>query len=119
MKNQDLWRRLGFAWSGLRFAIANERSFRTQLLLGACAIAVLTWLRVPPTWWALFALSASLVLSLELVNTALEQIVDRLHPEQHASIRFAKDCAAAAVLCASCAALLTGLLAIYVTVRGR
>ena len=53
---------------------------------------------VPALWWALSLLSAGLVLSLELLNTALERALDRLHQEQHESIRVAKDCAAAAVL---------------------
>jgi diacylglycerol kinase (ATP) len=117
LKNEAFLRRLGFAWSGIRFAAAHERSFRTQLILGLGALAVFGWLRVAPLWWALFALSAALVIALELINTALEQIVDRLHPELHPSIRAAKDCAAGAVLCASLGALVIGLLAVFETLR--
>jgi diacylglycerol kinase (ATP) len=45
------------------------------------------------------------VLAAELFNTALEQLADRLHPEQHPQIRIAKDCAAAAVLVVSIGAI--------------
>jgi diacylglycerol kinase len=48
------------------------------------------------------------------MNTALEHLTDRLHPEQHPAIRAAKDCAAAAVLLASISALLIGLLTLAV-----
>ena len=48
--------------------------------------------------WALFLLSIGGVLTAELMNTALECIVDRLHPETHPVIARAKDCAAGAVL---------------------
>ena len=50
----------------------------------------------------------------ELLNTALEHLADRLHPEQHPTIQAAKDCAAAAVLVASLAAVLIGLLTLAV-----
>ena len=59
-------------------------------------------------------MSAALVLGLELVNTALEHLADHLHPETHAEIRIAKDCAAAAVLVASAAAAVVGLLTVAV-----
>jgi undecaprenol kinase len=48
------------------------------------------------------------VLALELVNAALEYVIDRLHPEIHPEIRFAKDAAAGAVLIASMGSALVG-----------
>lgn len=43
-------------------------------------------------------ISAGAVLSFELVNTAMEHMLDLLHPQKHESARIAKDCAAGAVL---------------------
>ena len=63
---------------------------------------------------ALCIVSGGAVLAAELLNTALEHLADRLHPEQHPVIRTAKDCAAAAVLLASISALLIGLLTLAV-----
>lgn len=114
MKNQRFLSRLGFALSGIRGAMASEASFRTQLTLGALACLVLVLLRPPPVWVALFVLSAGAVLALELVNTALERLADRLHPERHIAIQTAKDCAAGAVLVASIAAVTIGALVIAV-----
>ncbi len=50
-----------------------------------------------------------LLIGFELVNTAIEQLADRLHPEKHPSIAIVKDCAAAAVLISSIAALLVAI----------
>ena len=114
VKNQSFPRRLSFALAGLRFALASERSFRSQLGLGIVGLAALIWLRPQAVWWALCALAAGGVLAAELFNTALEQALDRLHPDQHAGIRVAKDCAAAAVLASSLVALLIGALTLLV-----
>ena len=115
MKNQPFFRRLGYAVHGLGAAFKAEASLRTQVLLGAAAAAVLVLLRPPMVWVALCVMSAALVLGMELLNTALEHLADHLHPEAHAQIRIAKDCAAAAVLIASAAATVVGLLTVGVS----
>jgi diacylglycerol kinase (ATP) len=108
MKNQSFLTRLKFAVCGIAGAFRREASFRTQALLGLAAAAALFFLKPPLIWTALCVLSAGVVLACELVNTSLEHLADRLHPEQHDSIRMAKDCAAGAVLIASGAALVIG-----------
>jgi undecaprenol kinase len=105
MKGQSLFRRAGFALSGLRSAIQRESSFRTHLLATAVVLTALLVLRPSAVWWAIGLLSIGLVLVAELLNSALETLADRLHPEQHPEIRVAKDMAAAAVLVASITAL--------------
>ena len=112
LKNQSFIRRLAFAWNGIRFAYARERSVRTQCLCALAMLLLLCVLRPATIWWALCALATGLVLGLEMLNTALEQALDRLHPEQHESVRMAKDCAAGAVLIASCVAGVIGLLTV-------
>jgi diacylglycerol kinase (ATP) len=114
MKNQFFVRRLAFALLGIRATIRGEASFRTQLLLGLAAAIVLALVRPPLIWLAMCFLSACFVLALELLNTALEHLADRLHPERHMAIQMAKDCAAGAVLLASIAALVIGGLAVAV-----
>lgn len=106
---------MGFAGAGLRFAAARERSFRTQLALGTLLLVVLAVLRPPAVWWALCLLAAGMVLTAEMLNTALEQALDRLHPERHEGIRIAKDCAAGAVLLASLTAVAIGALTVLVS----
>jgi undecaprenol kinase len=105
MKNQPFPRRLRFALSGLLSALASERSLRIQAVAGVGVLALLLWLRPAPVWWALVALTTGGVIATELINTAVEHLADHLHPEQHPRIKTVKDCAAAAVLVMSLAAL--------------
>ncbi len=105
MKNRGLRERMGFALAGIRAGWARERSYRTQLLFAASALAALLVLRPAPLWWALVALTCAMVTALELLNSAMEAVIDRLHPEIHPEIGVAKDMLAGAVLTMSIAAL--------------
>jgi len=104
-KGRNHYQRLMFALAGLRHACRSERSLRLQLLALAGVVAALAWLRPPAIWWALAGLACALVLAAELANTAIEALVDHLHPDVHPAIRVVKDCAAAAVLVAALGAL--------------
>lgn len=105
MKNQPFATRLGFALAGLASALKSERSLKVQVVAAVAVLAALVWSGAAPLWWAAAALAIGGVLAAELLNTAIEQLADRLHPEQHPAIKRVKDLAAAAVLLASLAAL--------------
>ena len=115
MKNQRLSTRVAFAWAGLRVAWHGERSFRAQGIMALVASGVMGVLQPALIWWALVGIMIVLVLAAELINTALEQLVDHLHPEQHPRIKIVKDCAAAAVLLLSLGAAWVGVLMVFST----
>lgn len=108
MKGQTFRRRLGFAMRGLALAVRRERSLRTQLLAAGTVLALLLATRPAAVWWALLLLACALVLVAELLNSALEALVDHLHPERHPAVGAAKDIAAGAVLLASVGAVVVG-----------
>ena len=118
MKNRRFTARLGFAIAGLGLVLRREKSFRAQAAVGAAAALALLALRPGPLWTALVILSAALVLALELVNSALEYLLDRLHPAFSREIGAAKDAAAAAVLVASLAAVTVGALMLAAAAGG-
>ena len=97
-KNQPFYKRLGFAVHGIRAAWRNEASFCTQSIATFLVLLVLLWRQPAPLWWAVLLVNCGMVLGAELFNSALEAALDLLHPEEHASIKLAKDCAAGAVL---------------------
>lgn len=105
MKNQSFLARLRFARAGLAHAVASERSLKIQVTALVAVLIALAVLRPEPVWWALVLFASGAVIAAELFNTALEVLVDHLHPEMHASIRIVKDCAAGAVLTTSIAAV--------------
>lgn len=114
MKNQSFWTRFKFSLNGIRIAAVEESSFQTELLIALAAIVLFAVLRPPLIWIALCVVSAATSLALELVNTSLERLADRLHPESHSSIQIAKDCAAGAVCVASFASAIIGTLTVLV-----
>ena len=109
MKNRNFAQRLRFALSGLGAGWTRERSFRTHCVFALMAVAALLVLRPAPVWWALVIVVVALVMALELVNSAMEAVIDLLHPELHPEIKAAKDMVAGAVLLISAAALVVAL----------
>lgn len=117
-KNQPFRLRLQYAVAGVVAGLRSEHSLRYQVVALAGAVVVLSVFRPEPIWWAAVALSGGAVISAELFNTALEHLADHLHPESHPQIQVVKDCAAAAVLMASCGALGVAIaLAIHLATR--
>jgi diacylglycerol kinase (ATP) len=109
LKNQPFVERLGFALAGWRTGWRRERSFRTQAVIGAVAVVALVVLHPAAIWWAIVAVLIALILALELLNGAIESVIDLLHPGLHDEIKAAKDMVAGAVLAISTAALVVGL----------
>lgn len=110
MKGHSLWQRFIYAFSGIAHAIRSERSFRTQLFASLCVAGTVLWLRPPLIWAAMLAVMVVLVLALELINTAMEELLDGLHPARAEFVRRAKDCAAGAVLLLSFGSVLVFVL---------
>jgi undecaprenol kinase len=107
-KNRPLLLRLGFALRGLAHGLSCGASLKVQAAAALAALLGLIALRPAPLWWALVLSACAAVLSAELLNTAIEQLADALHPHDSAAIRIVKDCAAAAVLIAVLGALAVG-----------
>jgi len=107
-KNQPFHRRLRFALAGLTHALRAEQSVKSQIAVFVLVIVAMLWLRPGALWWALVLLASAVVLTTELLNTAIEHLADHLHPDVHPRIRVVKDCAAAAVLIAVLGAIGVG-----------
>lgn len=89
---------------GLGRAARAERNLRIQLGAGVVALGLAAGLRLDAVEWACVILAVGLVITTELVNTAVEAIIDLLSPGPHPVAGLAKDVAAAAALTASLAA---------------
>ncbi|MBS0366009.1 MAG: diacylglycerol kinase [Proteobacteria bacterium] len=108
-RNQPLHTRFAFALQGLGYALRTQRSLQTEVVALLGVVAVLLATRPEPLWWALLLLSSSAVLAAELLNTAVEQLADELHPGRSPGIGIVKDCAAAAVLLTVLGAIAVGI----------
>jgi diacylglycerol kinase (ATP) len=95
-----------YAWAGVQYAFQTQRNFRIHTAIAVTAIALGSLLRLSPVELAVIILTIAVVMGLELINTALEAVVDlTVGKEYHDLARIAKDCAAGAVLVGATAAL--------------
>lgn len=110
-KNRELMSSLDFAVSGLITAFKEERNMRKHAVSAILVILAGLVFQVSVTEWLFLLLSISLVVAFEIVNSAIENVVD-LASNYHFSMlaKNAKDMAAGAVLFVSGFALLTGLI---------
>ena len=92
---------------------------RIHALVAALVVLAGALLRLTPGEWALAALAIALVVAVELLNTALEAVVDLVSPGEHPLAKRAKDVAAAAVLVASFGAAAAGALILWERLAGR
>jgi diacylglycerol kinase (ATP) len=88
----------GYSLAGLSAAYRQEAAFRQELLLAAVLIPLACWLRVAPLERMLMIATLLLVLVVELLNSAIEAVVDRVGSEHHELSGRAKDMGSAAVL---------------------
>ncbi|MGF1495457.1 MAG: diacylglycerol kinase family protein [Elainellaceae cyanobacterium] len=88
-----------FAGAGLVYAFRTQRNFRIHVVIGTVAIASSLLLHLARVEIAIIGLTIGAVLGMELINTALESVVDlTVQQTYHELAKIAKDCAAAAVL---------------------
>ncbi len=104
----------GYSWKGFRAAFKHEAAFRQELFLLLIMTPVALWLGDDGIEYALLIGSLLLVLMVELLNSAVEAVVDRIGPEQHTLAGRAKDIGSAAVFVAFVNATLIWLFVLFV-----
>lgn len=110
-KNRDVISSLEFALTGIFTAFKEEKNMRSHVLSALAAIIAGLIFRISATEWLFLLLSIFLVIAFEIMNSAVENVVD-LASDYHFSMRAknAKDMAAGAVLVVSGFAVITGLI---------
>lgn len=108
-KNRNtLIKSFGYAFQGILTGIRNERNMKIH-----CAAIILvtmagTLFQITAVQWCICLLLFALVAALELVNTAVEAVVDLVTEEKKLLAKVAKDTAAGAVLIAAAASVIIG-----------
>jgi len=97
----------GYSWKGLKAAWQNEAAFRQEGVATLLAIIIACWLDVDPITRILLIGSMLLVMIVEIINSAIEALVDRVGTEYHELSGRAKDMGSAAVLIAIILAIIT------------
>ncbi|KXT65434.1 MULTISPECIES: diacylglycerol kinase family protein [Streptococcus] len=110
-KNRDVISSLEFALTGIFTAFKEEKNMKSHVLSAVAAIIAGLIFRISAAEWLFLLLSIFLVIAFEIMNSAVENVVD-LASDYHFSMRAknAKDMAAGAVLVVSGFAVVTGLI---------
>ncbi len=120
-KNKAKWHigNLGYAVNGVWAAWREERGFRNHVFGALAMVTTLVILQPDAVWWAAAIFSSALLLALELVNTAIERLIDHIDRRFHPAIRSIKDMSAAAVIVASIGVLVLGIVTVMDTLVWR
>ena len=110
MHKDPFYKSLGYAISGIIQCIQKERNIKIHLVFMFLVIICGFLFQLSITEWLVCILLFGLVISLELVNTAIEAVVDLCTQEYHPLAKIAKDTAAGAVLISAIATVVIGLI---------
>lgn len=98
-----------YAWNGVSYAFQTQRNFRLQVIIGLLALSLALYLHLSAIELVILFLTIGAVLTMELINTALESVVDlTVKQTYHELARIAKDCAAGAVVISAIVSILVG-----------
>jgi undecaprenol kinase/diacylglycerol kinase (ATP) len=107
-KKENIFGSFGYAISGVSKAFKSEPNFRIHTIAGALALIAAYLFKLTITEWVILIFTISIVLILELVNTAIETIVDMVSPHYSTKAKIIKDVSAAAVLVSAILAVIVG-----------
>jgi len=109
MKNHNLAESFKYALAGILSTIKKERNFKIHLCAAICALGLSVYFKISVLEFVCVLISITLVLSAELINTAIEAVVDMLAGEHLLPLaKAAKDAAAGAVFVTAVNAVAVG-----------
>jgi diacylglycerol kinase (ATP) len=115
--NENIFRHIRnaviYSGAGLKAAWDNEMAFRTEIMVIALMMPIGIWIGETAVQWALLAASSMLVLITELLNSAVEKVVDRIGTERHLLSKQAKDLSSAAAAMSMLTAVIVWALIAY------
>lgn len=101
------------AISGIWSALRSERNMKIHVVAMIVVLLLGWYLDIERSDWLILCILFGLVISAELMNTAVEKLCDLVQPEKDERVKFIKDVAAGSVFVASLIALITGVILFY------
>lgn len=99
-----------YAFAGIVAAVRSELNMKVHCVVAVCVVLAGWLFQISGFEWIACLLCIGLVISAEMVNTAVEKMCNKFSPEKSEEIRFVKDVAAGAVLVCAIAAACVGLI---------
>jgi len=104
-----LVRSFSCALQGIVHTVKTQRNMQIHAAAAVIVLPAAWWLHIPRSDVLLVFFSIALVMALELVNTAIEAVVDLASPDWHRLAKIAKDASAGAVLAAAFVSAVAGV----------
>ena len=98
------------AFNGLRIVFSEEHNAKIHLFAAVIAVILGFILGITSMEWVVIVFAITLVISMEIINSSIENIADFISPERNEMIKKIKDLSAAAVLVSAMGALIVGLI---------
>lgn len=105
-----LYKSFHYAFAGLRFAVAHNQNLRIHILAALSAIVLSILLKVTPFEMGILGVMIVLVISAEMINTAIEEMVNLITKEHRQEAKIAKDVSAGMVLVTAMGSVIVGIL---------
>ncbi|OBX23410.1 MULTISPECIES: diacylglycerol kinase family protein [Bizionia] len=102
-----------YAFKGAFILVSTEASIKVQFCIGIIMTVAGFYFKISTTEWLIQIGAIGLIMALEGINTAIEEIADFMHPEYHKKIGLIKDIAAGAVFIFAVTAIIIGCI-IYI-----
>lgn len=102
-----------FAIQGIGYAINTQRNMKIHFTLALVVILLGFWYHITPSEWSVLLLTISMVVTTEMVNTAIEKTIDLVTEEYKVLAKISKDVAAGAVFVSSVVAVIIGVIIFY------
>jgi diacylglycerol kinase len=99
-----------YAFNGIKASLVEQRNLRVQTLIALITIVAGFYYNITTSEWCIIVLSIALVMGLEMINSAIENLVNLVTREKNFLAGKVKDMAAGAVLFASILAVIIGIL---------
>ena len=109
-KRKKLRNSFKYAFEGIWEALKTEQNLKIHFMIMLFVIIAGVIFKITTMEWIVCLLLFALVISLELVNTAIETTVDIAMPEIHEKAKYAKDIAAGAVLFSAIISVIVGFI---------
>ncbi len=110
IKHTTLMQSFGYAWEGIVYALKNDQNFRIHIVAASIVILLSIFFDVNSFEMGLLGVIIVLVIVSEMINTAIENMVDLITKEYHVEAKIAKDVSSGMVLITSIGALIIGFL---------
>lgn len=99
-----------YAFNGLKIMILEEHNIRIHIVVAVLVIVLGAIVKLSIPEWLIITLTITIVITLEIINSSIENLADIISPEWNIKIRKVKDLCAAAVLIAGLASVIVGAL---------